>query len=222
MSVDPLYARFGREFPAGQVLFREGEAGAVMYVIRSGRVRITRSFGDAVRTVAFLGPGEFFGEMSILNGKPRNATATVIEPIEALEIDARTFESMITGNGEIAVRLITRLARRLDSASAFIEILLRSDPRLRVAMGLARAAEEWGHADDSGEGLRVPLTASELAPAVGLEVDEVTKILGRLAAVRAVRPGDDGTWVVPDLDDLRAFVDALETRASRAPAGAVT
>lgn len=217
MTDDPLYARFGREFQVGDVLFHEGDVGEVMYVIREGRVHITRTLGGVVRTVAFLGRGEFFGELSILNGKPRNATATVTETLHALEIDARTFESMISGNGEIAVKLITRLARRLDSAGMFIEILQRSDPGLRVAMGLARVAEEWSGVGDANGGSRVPLTAVELAPAVGLGADEVSRVLKRLCAVRVIRADADtaGTWVVPDLGALHAFIAALETR--RAP-----
>jgi CRP/FNR family cyclic AMP-dependent transcriptional regulator len=60
MSTDPLYARFGRDFPEGHVLFREGEAGSVMYVVQRGRVRIARQLPGGERTLAVLGPGEFF------------------------------------------------------------------------------------------------------------------------------------------------------------------
>jgi len=80
MSGDPLFARFGREFPAGDVLFREGDSGEVMFVIQSGAVRISKSISGEDKVLAVLGPGEFLGEMAILNGKPRTATATVVAP----------------------------------------------------------------------------------------------------------------------------------------------
>ena len=107
---EPSLARFGRDFAAGEVLFREGESGDVMFVIQCGRVRITKA-GRAARALAgLLGAGEFVGEMAILNGKPRTATATMVEAARCLVIDAKTLESMVARNAEIALRLIKKLA----------------------------------------------------------------------------------------------------------------
>ena len=77
---DQLFARFGKVCAAGTVLFREGETGTTMYVLQAGRVRITKSIKGEDKMLAILGPGEFFGEMAILNDKPRTATATVGTP----------------------------------------------------------------------------------------------------------------------------------------------
>ena len=99
---DPLFARFGREFPAGEVLFREGESGEVMFVIQSGAVRISKEVGGEQKVLAVLGPGEFLGEMAILNGKPRTATATVMDTTRCLVIEAKTLEAMVAKNAEIA------------------------------------------------------------------------------------------------------------------------
>ncbi|CAG0961310.1 partial Cyclic AMP receptor protein, partial [Anaerolineae bacterium] len=74
---DQLFARFGKTCGAGEVLFREGDAGDRMYVIQSGAVRISKTVKGEEKTLAILGPGEFFGEMAILNAKPRTATAIV-------------------------------------------------------------------------------------------------------------------------------------------------
>lgn len=210
MASEPLSSRFGRSFPAGEVLFREGDPGVEMFVIQSGRVRISKVFPSGERTLAVIGPGEFFGEMAILNGKPRTATATTIEALNALVIDGRTFEAMVLGNGEIAVRMITRLARRLHSANAYIDILLRADPRARVILGLARAGEEYGERVEGG-GVRLAISADDLASMVGLDVSTVQSVIDRLVRVRLVRPAEevDG-WLLPDPAQLHAFVDALE------------
>ncbi len=106
-----------------------------MYVLQSGRVRITKDQPQGARTLAILGPGEFFGEMAILNDKPRTATADALDEVRALVLDNKMFEAMVVGNTEIAVRLIKKLSRRLDSANALIEILLEQDPRVRVILG---------------------------------------------------------------------------------------
>src|SRR6266850_1027047 len=67
-----------RKQPSGTVLFREGDRGQTMYVIRSGKVNISKRIGDSEITLAVLGPGEFFGEMALLEGLPRSAGATVV------------------------------------------------------------------------------------------------------------------------------------------------
>ncbi len=213
MGPDPLFARFGREFPEGHVLFREGDAGSVMYVIHEGRVRISRTLGNVERTLAVLGPGDFFGEMAILNQKPRAANATALEPLQAIEIDARTLEAMVLGKTEIAVRLITRLARRLDSANELVEMLLHRDPRVRVVIALARLAEEFG-ADD---GSALPLATSEIARAAGLSDDDTAPVLRRLARVRLLSTLDDGTWVVPPATTLRALLAHIDADPQTPP-----
>jgi CRP/FNR family transcriptional regulator, cyclic AMP receptor protein len=76
---DSLFIRIAREFHAGDVLFREGETGEEMYVIQSGLVQLLKRVGPDERALATLGRGEFLGEMAILNGKPRTATAVVLE-----------------------------------------------------------------------------------------------------------------------------------------------
>src|SRR5947199_7360758 len=103
-----------------------------MYVIQTGRVQLTRRVRGREAHLATLPPGEFFGEMAIVNNRPRSATATVIEDARALVIDRRTFDAMIRGNTEIAVRLIKKLANRLEQANQQIEILLVRDTNHRL------------------------------------------------------------------------------------------
>src|SRR5215468_9305945 len=105
---------------AEDTLFHEGETGKEMFVLQAGRVVITKTVRDTVKILPTLGPGEFFGEMALISNRPRNATATVEEPARLLVIDPKTFEGMIRGNAEIAVRMIKKLAERLDEADAQI------------------------------------------------------------------------------------------------------
>jgi hypothetical protein len=132
MADDPMFQRFGREFPRGAVLFREGEPGKEMFVVHQGRVAITKKVADVEKILSTLGPGEFLGEMAILNNRPRSATATCAEDSKLLVIDAKTFEAMIRSNAEIAVRLIKKLSDRLAEANEQIENLLLTDAASRV------------------------------------------------------------------------------------------
>ena len=75
-----------RTFSKGSEIFKEGDTGKEMYVVQSGKVRISKVVRDVEKTLVDLGAGEFFGEMAILNDRPRSATATVTEDAELLVV----------------------------------------------------------------------------------------------------------------------------------------
>jgi CRP-like cAMP-binding protein len=204
---DPLFARFGREYQPGEVLFREGESGEVMFVIQSGAVRITKAVGGEAKSLAVLGPGEFLGEMAILNGKPRTATATVVETTRCLVIEAKTLESMVARNAEIALRLIKKLAKRLDSADTLVEILMHRDPKARVMLALARHADAFG--EPTAEGIRIRTTAEEIAREVGVDRSVADEVMNRLRRLRLVTE-EPGAVVVADIGRLQDFLEFLE------------
>ncbi|MEZ4273364.1 MAG: Crp/Fnr family transcriptional regulator [Myxococcota bacterium] len=132
-----------------------------MFVIQSGKVRISKTVRDVEKTLVVLGDGEFFGEMSILNNKPRSATATIEEAAKVLVIDPKTFEAMVRGNAEIAVRLIKKLAQRLQEADEQIENLLLRDHNSRVVHFLAHIASKQGQ--QVADGISVALSVKDLA-----------------------------------------------------------
>ena len=204
---DPLFARFGREYHAGDVLFREGESGDVMFVIQNGAVRITKQIGGDEKVLAVLGPGEFLGEMAILNGKPRTATATVVETARCLVIEAKTLEAMVARNAEIALRLIKKLAKRLDSADTLIEILMHRDPKARVMLALARHAEAFGEATPAG--IRIRITPAEIAREVGVAQEIAEEVMTRLSRLRLATE-ERGAIVVADVGRLQDFLEFLE------------
>jgi len=206
---DPLFQRFGKEFPKSTVLFREGESGKEMYVLQSGRVVITKKVRDEQKTLAVLGPGEFFGEMALISNKPRNATATVAEAARLLVIDPKTFEGMIRGNSEIAVRMIKKLAERLADADAQIETLLLADPGSRVVHHLLSACQTRGRAAE--EGVEIDLELRELPGLTGVGEPGVQSMLERLERLGMVeRSGDRLT--VRDTARLDEYLSYLEMR----------
>lgn len=204
---DPLFARFGREFQPGDVLFREGESGDVMFVIQTGAVRITKDIVGEEKVLAVLGPGEFVGEMAILNAKPRAATATVIETARCLVVEARMLESMMQRNGEIALRLIKKLAKRLDSANALVEILMHRDPKARVMLALARHADAFG--EKTPQGIRIRTSTADIAREVDADEDTVQEVMRRLRRLRLIIE-EPTSLVVTDIGRLQDFLEFLE------------
>jgi CRP/FNR family transcriptional regulator, cyclic AMP receptor protein len=209
---DPLFARFGRSFRAGDVLFMEGDTGEEMYVVQTGSVQVSKRIGDEERPLATLGRGEFLGEMAILNGKPRTASAVVLEDTQCLVIDGKTLEAMISKSPEIALRLVKKLAKRLDAADALVQILLNPDPRARVLLGLKRHAETNGEV--TATGVKVHVSPEDLAHEVGIDVDDVTDVLSRLRKLRIAieEQSSSGahTIIIADVGRLLEFLEFLE------------
>lgn len=206
MGEESLTQRFSKEFPRGTVLFQEGDPGREMFVVQSGKVAITRAGGGREKVLALLGQGEFFGEMSLLTSKPRSATASVAEDARLLVIDPRTFDAMIRGNAEIAVRMIKKLADRLHEADDQIGVLLHPDATSRVAHWLARQVERLGPGPQ-----RLEVGAEELSGQLGVPPSKVEEALVTLERARLLQR-DAGGLVVGDPERLRHFLEFLQLR----------
>lgn len=204
-----LFARFGKEVPKGTILFRENEPGQEMYIIQSGSVRISKKVRDIEKTLTILGKGEFFGEMSILNDKPRSATAEVIEDAKLLVIDPQTFETMIRNNAEIALRIIKHLSARLQGADNQIENLLLRDNTSRLVNTLAKIASERG--EKTAQGIRIHFRPEELAGIAGIPFNQVEEITKKLVNSRILRI-EEGQLVIASQELLDRCLRYLEMK----------
>ena len=98
--------------PKGKVIVRQGEPGRECFVIRDGRAKASVRGKGSVK----LGPGSFFGEMSLLDGGPRSATVTAETDMRLLVLGSREFSSLVNEVPNVAVRMMRGLAERLRSA----------------------------------------------------------------------------------------------------------
>ena len=218
-SGETAIERHARDYPAGAILFREGDPGDAMYVIQAGSVEIRRMIGDQERVLAVLPAGEFLGEMALLNGRPRTATAVIREPSRLLVIDSRTFEAMLRSRVEIAVRMIRTLAARLERANHQVELLLLPNHNHRVVQCLRQLAEEQLAAAGGGleNAVYIAIQPRELAAKVALPTPEVVEILERLIAARMIVTADEAGiaapgLVIPEVGRLLEFIEFLELR----------
>lgn len=201
-----LFQRIGKVLPPGTIICREGETGREMYVLQAGKIQISKKIQDQEKVLATLGAGDFFGEMSILNNKPRSATAEVVEEAKVLVVEPKMFESMIRGNIEIAVRIIKTLAKRLQEADDQIANLMLKDANSRVVLTLARMADSAGKAVDGG--VKVVITLHELAHKTGLDEAQVQEVLNKIIKVKIISVLPDGI-VISEVDKLRKFLEFL-------------
>ena len=115
------FERFLVNHPMGDIIFSEGEIGNEMYIIQSGTVELLKSIGKESRVLATLEKGDFFGEMSVLEDLPRTASARAKTDVELVRINGTTFDTMLKGNTEIAVRMMRKLSRRLRDVTTMLE-----------------------------------------------------------------------------------------------------
>jgi CRP/FNR family cyclic AMP-dependent transcriptional regulator len=203
-----LFERFGREFPAGTVVFAEGDVGNEMYVIQTGKIDITKHARDVEKVLVTLGPGAFFGEMAIINQKPRSASAQVVEDARLLVIGPKTFEAMIRSNSEIAVRMIKILAQRLQEADEQIENLMLRDHNSRVVHYLTNLAAKG---KDVPGGILVEVDLDSIAQKIGLDNAQVQEVLSKLFKAKLIRDAEGG-MLIHDVNRLREFLEFLEMK----------
>lgn len=108
-------------FKKGDVIFREGDLGTEMYVIQKGKVEVRKKIGAEEQILSVLEKGDFFGEMAILEGMPRSATAIALEDTDCIVINEATFDNMIKENVEIAIRMLRKLSKNLRRTTELLD-----------------------------------------------------------------------------------------------------
>jgi CRP-like cAMP-binding protein len=115
------YEKFLVHHLMGEIIFSEGDIGTDMYIVQSGTVELLKAIGGETRVLSTLEKGDFFGEMSVLEDVPRTASARAKTDVELLRINGATFDAMLKGNTEIAIRMMRKLSRRLREVTAMLE-----------------------------------------------------------------------------------------------------
>jgi CRP-like cAMP-binding protein len=134
-----------RKFPAKNVVFQEGEPGEVLLIILSGKVKVLLSGKNGQEFIlALLGPGNFFGEMAILESAPRSASVITVEPCEFLLLSQKDVTALLKKHPTIALKILKNLSQRLRKTNEHIRSLVMFDIYGRVSRCLLNLAETQG------------------------------------------------------------------------------
>jgi CRP/FNR family transcriptional regulator, cyclic AMP receptor protein len=158
LKMNPLFADLGedalkkiadlcsrRSLGANEVLFQKGDAGDALYGIRRGQVRIeTGTEGGGRLTLNFLGSGDLFGEIALLDGRERTADATAVEPTELYVLHRADFMAYLTREPGVAVKLIELLCQRIRWVSERMEEAVLLPLQVRLARRLCALAADFG------------------------------------------------------------------------------
>jgi CRP/FNR family cyclic AMP-dependent transcriptional regulator len=165
--------------PAGAHFITAEQPGEVVYVLLEGTVKIyvTRADGREV-ILAFLGPGDTVGEMSLVDSSGRSANVVTTEPTRLLWMDRATFQGCLRTLAPLANNLVRLLVHRLRFANEQIQALCTLDVPGRVARQILAMADRYGSSEGGGE-VRIPirLTQSDLAEIVGASRERVNQVI---------------------------------------------
>ena len=181
-----------RRFARNEVILHARDPADTLHLISEGRVVVRRSnpFGGTT-TFAFLGPGEFFGELALVTREPllgRTATVQAVEPTETLSIRADRFEDLRRRYPGVDRFLVELLAARVAVLDDLLVEALQTPAEMRVLRRLTAAAEQFGRRDPSGA-VAVPLTQGDLAAIAGTSRATTNRALRTAADAGALRQG---------------------------------
>ncbi len=183
-----------RKVARGTVIVRAGDTTDSLYILINGRARVMNSDEEGREVIlSILGPGDFFGEMGLIDGSPRSADVVAAEACEMLVISKADFKRCLQENFEVAFNIMKRLVERLREADRKIESLALMDVYGRVAKLLLDVSEV------QGERRVIPrrLTKQDIAKMIGASREMVSRVMKDLEASGYIHV-DDGLIVLDE------------------------
>ncbi|MEP7157980.1 MAG: Crp/Fnr family transcriptional regulator [Chloroflexota bacterium] len=191
-----------RRFRRGEVIFHQGDPGDSLHIVASGAVKIVLPSAEGEEAIiATLRPGDFFGELALLDGAPRSATATALEQTDTLVLPRQVFAELLDTLPGLRDALLSGLAHELRRLTGHVEELHFLDLAGRLAMRLTRLARETEPDAHGAFRLNWPYTQSDLAAMIGGTRQSVNRLLSELVEADLISIEPD-TLVINDLDEL--------------------
>ncbi|EWY39751.1 Crp/Fnr family transcriptional regulator [Skermanella stibiiresistens SB22] len=210
------YSTVARHRPRATI-FRQGDPGSSMMAVLSGRVRICSYSPEGKEvTLNIVRKGEFFGEIALLDGKPRTAEALAIEETDLLVLERRHFMPWLENHPKVCVRMFGVLCDRLRRTSTQLEDTLFLEVPTRLARCLVRLATAFG-VQERGGGTRidVKLSQQQLGTLVGITRESTNKHLNEWQRDGLITVGA-GTVTIRDLEGLRELADFFDEEDAEA------
>ena len=170
-----------KHFENGNYIFLEDSEGEQCFFVLEGSVKVTRLSKEGREVIlAMLNEGDFFGEMSLLDGESRSANVIALEKTKVLTLDRNDFIAVVNDYPQIAVQLLKELARRLRKSDRQIASLSLSDAEKRIALCIIRFADEQGVIQNGKVSIPKTPIQQDIANMAGTSRETVSRALGLL------------------------------------------
>ena len=167
-----------RDFLAGETVFEKGDPGDAMYVIVKGQVRVVLPSPDGNEAlVATMDDGDFFGELSLIDGEPRSATIIASQPTETIVLFREGFQDFLRQSPDVAIEMLQALSQRLRQSDEFIADAAFLDVPGRLAKKLLELADKYPRSVPQGTAIGMRITQRDLAAMIGATRESVNKHL---------------------------------------------
>jgi CRP/FNR family cyclic AMP-dependent transcriptional regulator len=211
-SEQEIFDRYGRTYNAGDIIFREGDVGAEMFIIQSGKVKITKLVkGGVEKTLVILGPGDFFGEMAVIDKDNRSANAVAVEPSRLISLDEDVFEMHMQTNPKIVKKILKNLTTRLREANHQIANLMIRDTNRLVANTVLLVAHKHGEEGAEGISMNIDFSINELSKMCGVDIEKTHEVVDKMVKARVLKLFGE-TIVVSGMDALEKWIRYLEMK----------
>jgi CRP-like cAMP-binding protein len=185
-----------RRYRKGEIIFHKGDSGSTFHIINNGMVKLTipSEEGEDV-FLAHLGPGDFFGELALLDDRPRSATATARDSAETLALEREDFLDFVRWYPDVAISILAVLAQRIRNLNSELESVILFKPQTRLAQALLKLLNSHGAETPRGWKISIPLTHSELAEIIRVTPGTIGRLLRDLKEAGIVSI-EDGHYLV--------------------------
>jgi CRP/FNR family transcriptional regulator, cyclic AMP receptor protein len=169
-----------RAYNKNQVIFLEEETGNYMYLVLSGKVKVSKAGAGGRETIlAIHRSGDFFGEMSLLDGKTAPATVSAMEDSKIISLSGADFHKYLMHNEKVLLQIINVLCGRLRQVWQ-TQSISSSSAEAKIRMGIYQLSKRHGIQDAHGTIIDLKITHQELAEMVGTSRETVTRVLAHL------------------------------------------
>ncbi len=197
-----------RKYGRDEVVFHEDEGGDIFFLIQQGKVKVTMISPEGKEIIlCMLGPGDFFGEMALLDDSPRSATIVAVESLELVTIWRNDFLHLLGENISIARKVLAELSKRLRSASHRIESLATMDVYGRLARFLLELARSEGKVVSGGYVAVTRPTHQAIANMIGTSRETVSRLIHDLMAQKLLL--SEGKTIYLRQDTIDQFEEAV-------------
>lgn len=205
-----------RNYELGTTIFHKDDRGSTLFIIRNGQVKISAPSPEGEEVIlAMMTDGDFFGELSILDLKPRSATATAMETTSAYTLDREDFLDVVRTEPELAIETLAALSERLRRTNLLLEDAFFLDLPMRLAKRLLELAERDGLETDRGLKIDMRLTQHDLASAIGASRKSVNRLLDEFQNQDLISIDKKNIYIL-HLDELKQLtVEGLRQKPIR-------
>lgn len=205
----PAFARFAKNYEPGEVIISEFEPGDCFYLIQSGNVQLVKCVNGSKKNLDVLKPGEFFGEMAILDNSARSATCMAAGKVRCLEFNKENFELLITGNPQMALLLLKLFCKRIYDQRRRLKILVIKDLQAKIADVFLMLNEMNPVANEMEKQRKFNVTVSDIAHWAGLSLEVTKDEINRFVERHRIEVYDNYI-IVNNINDIQRL---YETRA---------